>query len=243
LYPKIYFELFRQSDLTNEVFVAMSFDPSQVRVWSEIFCPAIRHLDLEPYRVDQMRISDSILTDILAAIRRARLILCDISKIGGVRNGNVMYELGLAHAVRLPQEVIIVKSDHDIPLFDIEEKRAHEYNQNDIDRSVSLISDLLREAQNRIERERAEIVRKTSAELDDSCLRIIDQFRDSSEGWHIPYDQTMESVLANMHSRFAVRRLLEFGVIRCDYSSDRREYAYHWTEFGQALIRYLQPSG
>jgi len=241
MYPKIYFDLFRQSDLTNEVFVAMSFHPSQDAIWKEIFCPAIESLYMQPYRVDQRRISDSILTDILEGIRRACLILCDISKVDGTRNGNVMYELGLAHSLRLPEEVIIVKNDDDKSLFDIEQTRTHQYYQNDINGSISVISNLLNEAQNSIERKKAIVVRQTSEELDDDCLRIINEFKDS-EFWYIPTDRTMGNVLANINRRSAVRRLLELGIIRCDYSSGRQQHAYHWTEFGQALIQYTRTS-
>ena len=57
-------------------------------------------------------------------ITSSRLFLADVTSIGKrddvpIRNGNVMYEIGLAHAVRLPEEVLLFRSDSDRLLFDL----------------------------------------------------------------------------------------------------------------------------
>ena len=64
------------------------------------------------------------LTKVLNGVTDARLILCDISSVAKVagnpfRNGNVMYEVGIAHACRLPEEVLLFRSDRDDLLFDV----------------------------------------------------------------------------------------------------------------------------
>ncbi len=129
MYPQNFFSLFPPFPRNNKVFVAMSFDKKFDSRWENVIAPIIREVQingvsLNPYRVDVSRISDSILTDILEGIRSSLLILADITAIGNidgkpVRNGNVMYEIGIAQAIRLPEEVVLFRSDKDEILFDL----------------------------------------------------------------------------------------------------------------------------
>jgi hypothetical protein len=80
---------------------------------------------LKPYRVDLSKSGDSILTDIVDGIAHSQLVLADVSTIGkdsvsGVpyRNGNVLYEVGIALACRHPSEVLLARDDEDKFLFD-----------------------------------------------------------------------------------------------------------------------------
>jgi hypothetical protein len=81
---------------------------------------------LRPLRVDVSKSGDSILTDIADGIAHSRLVLADVSTIGRdsvtgrpYRNGNVMYEVGLALACRHSSEVLLLRDDHDPFLFDV----------------------------------------------------------------------------------------------------------------------------
>src|SRR4051812_45988772 len=122
MYPLDLFNLFPPFPRENTAFVAMSFDPQFDASWQNVLKPAISGTGvtnsgvqtehLRPVRVDQRKISDSILTEIVAHIARSRFIIADISVIAKhgnlvVRNSNVMYEVGLAHARRLPHEVLL----------------------------------------------------------------------------------------------------------------------------------------
>src|SRR5262245_50584462 len=114
MYPYQYFSLFPSFPRENKVFVAMSFRSLFNKRWESVISPAIKkvqrnNIPLEPHRVDSRRVSDSILTEILTGISSALVIFADISSLGTIedkpiRNGNVMYEIGLAHATRLPEE-------------------------------------------------------------------------------------------------------------------------------------------
>ena len=92
--------------------------------------PAIESIELDgikltAYRVDNSKTGDSILTDIMDGIAHSQIILADVSTItrdkdGFVyRNGNVMYEVGLALACRQPSEVLLIRDDNDEFLFDV----------------------------------------------------------------------------------------------------------------------------
>jgi hypothetical protein len=129
MYPNTYLSLFPPFPRNDKVFVAMSFDEKFRARWDKVICPAVSRIErrgnrLEAFRVDARKISDSILTEILSGISTARLVLADVSTIKKVenkpiRNGNVMYEVGIAHAARLPEEVLLFRSDNDPLLFDM----------------------------------------------------------------------------------------------------------------------------
>jgi hypothetical protein len=137
MYPSHFFGLFPPFPREDNVFVAMSFASRFDQRWNEVIAPAIHRVlrnevPLEPLRVDSRKVSDSILTEILDGISKSRLVLADITTVGKldgtpIRNGNVMYEVGIAHAVRLPEEVLLFRSDKDALLFDTSSVRVNEY--------------------------------------------------------------------------------------------------------------------
>jgi hypothetical protein len=141
MFPSQYFNLFPPFPRENKVFVAMSFHPMFNKRWESVIAPAIKKVErnnvpLEPYRVDIRRVSDSILTEILTGISSSLVIFADVSSVGKIeekpiRNGNVMYEVGLAHATRLPEEVILFRSDNDELLFDVANVRINSYDPDD----------------------------------------------------------------------------------------------------------------
>ena len=132
----IYFQSFRQLANTDEVFVAMPMgDPAFEQMWTEVYKRVIKCIGLKPFRVDVPKTGDSILIEILRGIRRARLVVADISpdfKSGEYPNANVMYELGICHAIRLPETVIVVRSKRSHVPFDVTHIRALEYDPTDL---------------------------------------------------------------------------------------------------------------
>jgi hypothetical protein len=133
VHPRAFIDGYWRNDLRNEVFVAMSFDVRFNQRWEEIFLPAIESepiggVQLKAVRVDIRRAGESILTEIADGIAHAQLVLADVSiterwtsdgNALNARNGNVMYEVGLALAWRQPAEVLLVRDDDDRLLFDI----------------------------------------------------------------------------------------------------------------------------
>jgi hypothetical protein len=120
MHPNVYLKTFWQMQLKPQIFVAMSFaEPYRTR-FEQVISPAISsvrvdNVALVAYRVDNSQSGDSILTDIMDGIAHSRMILADVSSIGRnsttgepYRNGNVMYEVGLALACRQPCDVLLV---------------------------------------------------------------------------------------------------------------------------------------
>lgn len=128
MYPNELLNLFPAFPRTNMVFVAMSFDDIFFSRWKEFIKPAASKITvgserLRAHRVDLTRKNDSLITEIVKNISECRLFLADISTIGylpidahknkPIRNANVLYEVGIAHACRLPEEVILLRSDNE----------------------------------------------------------------------------------------------------------------------------------
>ena len=125
MHPNVFLKTFWRLKLEPVVFVAMSFDKRYDDRFANIITPAIESLDvggvkLRPQRVDTSQTGDSILTEIMDGIAHSQLVLADLSTFGrdsvsghSFRNGNVMYEVGLALACRHPSEVLLVRDDQE----------------------------------------------------------------------------------------------------------------------------------
>jgi hypothetical protein len=112
-------------------------------------------LELKADRVDIRQSGDSILTLIADGIAHSQLILADISVTDRwrmwwwwgqehyARNGNVMYEVGLAMACRQPVEVVLVRDDNESLLFDVSPIPVLRYDPQDAVKSIGLIRKVL----------------------------------------------------------------------------------------------------
>jgi len=123
MYPAELLNLFPPFPKTNMVFVAMSFDPKFKPRWTNVLHPAAAKIavnknELFAHRVDLANKNDSLITEIVKNISECRLFIADVSTIGylpidgktnkPIRNSNVLYEVGLAHACRLPENWILI---------------------------------------------------------------------------------------------------------------------------------------
>ncbi len=109
----------------------MTFDERYRQRFDAVIRPAIESITAEGVRlsakrVDASKSGDSILTEIVDGISHARMVLADVSTVGRdsatsapYRNGNVMYEVGVALASRLPADVLLIRDDREKFLFDV----------------------------------------------------------------------------------------------------------------------------
>ena len=107
----------------KKAFVLMPFKEPYNSYYSRIFKPALEAASFEVSRVDEIYIPHPIMLDIHESIIQADLILCDMSE----RNPNVLYELGLAHAIGKPA-ILVSQKEGDIP-FDLRYIRFYIYDQ------------------------------------------------------------------------------------------------------------------
>ena len=146
------------------------------------------------------------------------------------RNANVMYELGLAHAWRLPEEIVVIRDDDKRLPFDISAFRVHTYDPSDTVGSINKISEIIKGALTEVNRAKSVMVERAANSLDGQCL----QFMNRVQGHYFS-----ETIVDDLKLRNTISRLLDLGMIRFHTSGDGVSYAYHWTDLGWDVFKYL----
>jgi nucleoside 2-deoxyribosyltransferase len=107
-------------------FVIQPFDCDKYdKRYEDIFAPAIRAADLEPYRVDRDPSVEVPIESIEAGIRNAAACLAEITE----DNPNVWYELGYAFAQGRPVVLVCTESRSGFP-FDIQHRSIITYRSD-----------------------------------------------------------------------------------------------------------------
>lgn len=263
MYPLTYFELFPAFPREPRAFVAISFaDQFQAR-WERVLAPALGRLShrgehVQPFRVDLSAASDAILTEILKAIADSMVIVVDITALSEqegkpIRNANVMYEVGLAHAVRPPEEVVLFRSDDMRLDFDIAGVRVHEYHPDeDPEAAQEIVIRTVLESLSAREARRRASVRAAAGQLTTPAVFLLLDVSHRGNFLH-PVNRTMGQALASIERSEAIALLLRVGAIRSDIlqltpqvldriTSGQDEpplVTYSLTPFGNELVTYL----
>ena len=123
-------------DVQNRCFVAMPFLPLFERQYERVIRPAVETAGLVCVRGDEVYTKPLIVQDVWASIRRSRLVVAELSG----RNPNVMYEVGLAHAIGKPI-VLLTRNEDDVP-FDLKALRYIYYDTDNPDWGPDLRAEL-----------------------------------------------------------------------------------------------------
>jgi hypothetical protein len=241
----------------------MDFDEQFDARFERVIRPGIRKVRingtrLEPHRVDNSQvISDSILTDILSGISNDRIIFADLTSLGWfngkpIRNSNVMYEIGLAQQARLPEEVILFRSDQDVLPFDFANIRINLYDPDrNPDTARERIADVIIDALKEIDLKRHVAVKAAAQTLDAPSVWVLSQACAHNGIQHFP-TRSMGQSLGNAAYNAAIARLLELGALTTDYLTLTAELVrndpddlfdqamkYNVTPFGEATLQYV----
>ena len=222
MFPATYFRHFPAFPLTDTVFVAMGFSSAFTARWEKVIRPAVEAAGLTPVRADTRRVSDSIMTDILSGIASARLVIADITTFGGGRNGNVMYEVGLAHATRLPEEVLLYRSDKEALLFDVANIRVLQYYpDNQPEEASAELQESIRDALRELDLTRHLAVRRVVSALDYSALAALTEADGAKEiAWKLgikTWHDVLPTIARGDEGRRATIHLLELGLLSTEY--------------------------
>lgn len=230
--------------------MAMSFEPRFVARFEKIIRPAIEDepifgLNLKAYRVDNSKTGDSILTDIVDNIAHSKLVLADVSVIDEgrytqipIRNGNVMYEVGVALSCRNPSEVLLIRDDKKKFLFDVSTIPHLEIDFSDaikaIDTLRSAISDRIMES-DLIHDARIELAVK---QLTQDEIHVLDRLS------LLENDQAADLSLnfgrLSFPIEFAITRLLQKGCIESAAMNEETGSVYYaLTSFGYSLAKAM----
>lgn len=123
-------------ELKNTCFVIMPFQPLFGKQYDSVIRPAIEASGLNCVRGDEIYTQQSIVQDIWGSLRESRLVVAELSG----RNPNVMYEVGLAHAIGKPI-ILLTRNQEDVP-FDLKALRYVFYDTNNPDWGADLRSEL-----------------------------------------------------------------------------------------------------
>jgi hypothetical protein len=125
-------------EITNSCFVMMPFRPLYEAEYEGVIKPAVEEAGLICVRGDEIYTRQDIVQDIWHSIRKARLVVAELSD----RNPNVMYEIGLAHAIGKPI-IFMSRNEEDVP-FDLRGLRYVYYDPNNPFWGADLRSELTR---------------------------------------------------------------------------------------------------
>jgi hypothetical protein len=110
----------------DSCFVIMPFADPIGGYYELIYEPAIKKTGLTPVRADtDIFGTGKIIDQIWAGLKRAKVLVAELTG----RNPNVLYELGLAHALHKP--VVLISSNEDDVPFDVRHVRVIYYDVND----------------------------------------------------------------------------------------------------------------
>lgn len=249
MHPHTFHSTLFDHKVRDEVFVIMSFAPEFAQRWQEVIEPTISDdLELTPNRVDYNLSGQSVVHDILDGIAHARLIIADITsmrmsdehgKAWPQRNGNVMWELGIAHVMRLPDEVIMVRSDDDRSIFDLTQFRAFQYDPSDVPAARDVLLQLARDRLKTVDRSRSDHVRACVDTLHPHALLfLLDE---------VPETGCPFSIEATAGKALVVPRLFELGILRSATFDLRKtetgateiDIKYAVTPFGQDVLKAI----
>ncbi len=127
-------------------FVIMPFGEPFDSYYREIFVPTIKRAGLKPIRADEIHQPGVIINQVWENIKQATVLVAEVTD----QNPNVMYELGLAHAINKPVVQIIKNDAKNVP-FDLRSLRHIVYNTERPNWSEELSSKLEDFLQNAIE--------------------------------------------------------------------------------------------
>jgi hypothetical protein len=258
MYPNEFFGLFPAFPTRDEIFVAMSFEVRCQRRWENVLKPAledsrIADRPLKAKRVDISRAGTSILTEILARIGSSLLFVADITALDqlngrAIRNANVLYEVGLAHARRLPEEVLLFRSDTSPLDFDVANVRVHSYDPDGDPRAaVETIIQTAHDSLSELDLRRHLAVARAAARLDAQTFQLLlNAAAGVLEG---PQLQTVGQLLEGGPRLAAIRRLHDMGALETDFLKATPEsantykdlpltsvFSFRLTSLGRALL-------
>lgn len=111
--------------LQNSCFVVMPFNSLFQTEYEKVIQPTLEELNIKCIRGDEIYAQQRIMDDIWSSIRSCRFIIAELT----TRNPNVLYEIGLAHAIGKPV-IIMTRNSEDVP-FDLKDLRYLFYDTND----------------------------------------------------------------------------------------------------------------
>ncbi len=247
--PNTFLKTFWRMEVQPKIFVAMSFAKEYDSRFHDIIAPAICDIavsgvQLQPYRVDLSKTGDAILTDIIDGIAHSTMFLADVSIMGydsktsvPYRNGNVMYEVGLALACRQPSEVLLIRDDQEKFLFDVSTIPHMKIDFSDKDSAKMALQNELCARINMRNHINDARVQSVIARLSQEELTLLKSRADYSATTIWGFRDTGS---VNFLAMAGMPRLLDKGIIRVVGKFDEGHPGYQLTALGNVVAKLVQ---
>jgi chorismate mutase len=199
----------------NRLFVAMPFRPEYDPVF-QIIRQAADLTQVDVVRVDQMLVPGSIISHIYQQINESDLMVAVLSE----ENGNVYYEVGLAHSQAKP--VIILTEDVSKLKFDLRDHRAISYDVKNPRPAIDALA-------------------KTIATVlnvpHDAVAYFSTSFSGLSANPQTAYEKGVEKAKETVIQEAKLQRPVE--VTKLTFMSESNEYAIELTDFMETRVRAI----
>lgn len=196
------------------------------KIYEQIFKPAIEEAGYQPFRVDDDKISNSIIKKIFDAIQTCPMALCDLSS----RNPNVLYELGIRQAYDKP--VVLVQDEKTERIFDVSGINTVSYNSSRLYEQVMSarknIKDAIISTRDGKDNSLIKVLRAENANLPVGELSKDDRIEIMINGL-VNDVQEMKKELRRNDKVItpAFQKMLESELLKADFLSARKHYTVH----------------
>jgi len=207
----------------SKCFVAQPFDNGEFdKRFTQVYEPAIKAANLEPYRVDRDPKASIVIDTIVSEIRSCSALFVDIS----TDNPNVWFELGLAIAFQQEVCIVCVERREKFP-FDIQHRKIIRYKTDASDDFAKLQQDItarlkaIVETRTTIEsiEEKIEATTEPSAGLSDLellCIGVLAgqaRLDEESASIFLLYNEMEKAGYLPIATSVALRRLARRGFV------------------------------
>lgn len=240
MYPKYFFERFWEGEQKNQIFVGTAFD-SGVEERFSIIDSIAKELSFEKaFRVGLDSEANSINDNIFDAIANSKMLLFDLSDDNRKNhiNHNVIYELGIAQAMREPSDIIIIRKETEtkdkLP-FDIQSININFFKDK---LAKDWLKPKLESAIKNQEWHKSKRVRVVAESIDENGLALMNEIGRRPKGYNHFNSSTFD-----YNKKASVLRLVDLEILKfaCIIWKNNLgyEYAYHWTSFGYEVMKYI----
>lgn len=242
MYAKYFFERFWTGDQKNELFVCMPFHDSFDNKFINIISPSAKKAGFEKAERVKEDWEANVITDrIFDGIANSKMVLFDLTddpkspcQFSKQVNGNVLYELGIANAIREPEDILLIRESSSVKLpFDISGLNINIYDGG---LEIDWLSNKLHKALEDQKWYKSRRVKVAAESIDEFGFEIMCQIGCRPPGFN-------HFNIAGMppEVRISVLRLIDLGILWFATGVDERghEHAYRWTPFGREVIKHL----
>lgn len=241
MYPRHFFERFWESEQKNQLFVGMPLEKSLDSRFS-IIDKSVQSVGFEKaFRGGVEKEANSITDRIFDGIANYKMLLFDLSDDPRTNsiNLNVIYELGIANAIREPFDIILIRKESENPPklpFDIQGLYINFF----VDEvTEEFIKTIISSASKNQEWHKSKRVKIAAQSVDDIGLDLMYNMGWKPEGFNHFNSENLTTI-----QKLSVLRLIDLGILRfsSDCYPDRKGYetAYWWTPFGYEVMKHLR---